>query len=104
MLNKRPFGGDEGCCISRASDDSALVACELDVRIARTGERIRALVQRAYSVFNGHIGVLGCADCTETENCCVSYLLDSDGWGGSWDIDRASSTKVMPEVKERLRL
>ena len=63
-------------------DDSALVACVLDVRLARMarmGEPIGELVQRAYSVFNGHIRILGC---TEIENRCIhlSHLLDSDGW------------------------
>lgn len=86
--NKRPSGDDEECCVSRTwqhkLDDSALVACVVDVRparTARTGERIGALVQRAYSVFNDPTRILGCTDYAEIENCCIclSHLLDSDG-------------------------
>jgi hypothetical protein len=48
-------------------------------RTVRVGERIGALVQRANSIFNGHIRILECTDYTETENCCIPHLLDSNG-------------------------
>jgi hypothetical protein len=58
-------------------DDSALVACVPCVCLActgRVGERIGALVQRAYSVFNGPIKILGCADYPETEHVAFTFL------------------------------
>lgn len=88
--NKRPSGDNEECCVSRTQlhklDDSALVACGVDVRLARTartGERIGALVQRVHSVFNHDdpARILGCTDYAEIKNCYIrlSHLLDSDG-------------------------
>lgn len=109
--NKRPFGDDEECGISRAwlhkLDDSALVACVrvLDVRLARTarvGKRIDALMQRAYSVFSGHTRILGCTDYAETENCYVHPFHLCAGTG-SRGIERTGGAKVVPEAEEQLK-
>jgi hypothetical protein len=42
-------------------------------------ERIGALVQRAYGVFNGHTRILG--DYAETGDCCIhlSHRIEPDG-------------------------